>query len=60
MSEQDIQNQETEVVEGAAVPQAKGAVTPDPDAPKKAVAAAITVSAANVTLHCSNITALSP
>ena len=39
MSEQDIQNQETEVVEGAAVPQAKGAVTPDPDAPKKAVAA---------------------
>lgn len=38
MSDQDI-NQETEVVEGAAVPQAKGAVTPDPDAPKKAVAA---------------------
>jgi len=38
MSDQDI-NQETEVVEGASVPTTKGAVTPDPDAPKKAVAA---------------------
>ena len=38
MSDQDI-NQETEVVEGASVPTTKGAVTPDPDAPKKALAA---------------------